>query len=216
METKEALRSRRSVKVYDPTREVTDKQLAELFELTTLAPSAWNFQHYQFIAVRSPEQKKKLREAALNQEKVEQASVTLVVCGDLHAYKRADRVAQDFADKGFYGPNGQEKVEKQAKMMAETYQNNPQLARDEAIRSASLAAMSLMIAARDMGLATCPMIGFDADTVRKVVQLPEHLFPVMLVSLGYQGAEPLPRNDRLPLSEVVHIDSFGQPFQSNP
>jgi nitroreductase len=211
METKEAIQSRRAVKVYDPNRQVSDEEWVKLFRLTALAPSAWNLQHYQLILVRDPEQKKKLRQAAMNQEKVEQAAGTVVVCGDLEAYRRAPRVAQDFADKGYYGPDGQSKVDKQARIMMETYVNNPQRARDEAIRSASLASMVLMLAAQDMGLATCPMIGFDPDQVRQVVRLPDHLFPVMLITVGHKGAEPLPRNERIPLEEMVHFDVYGNP-----
>lgn len=213
METKEAIRTRRSVKVYDPDRKVSDKQLRELLELTTLAPSAWNFQHYQILVVADPEQKKRLQQAAMNQEKVEQASHTLVICGDLEAYKRADRVAREFAEKGFYGENGSTQVEKKAEIMYNTYANNPKQAHDEALRSASLAAMSLMIAANDMGLATCPMIGFDPEAVRKVTDLPEHLFPAIMITLGYEGDFDLPRCDRLPLQEIVHVDRFGQAFR---
>ncbi|MDR6226053.1 nitroreductase family protein [Desmospora profundinema] len=215
METKEAIRTRRSVKVFDPNYKVSDAQLQELLELTTLAPSAWNFQHYQIIVVRDPEQKKRLRQASLNQEKVEQASVAIVICGDLQAYKRADRVAREFADKGFYGENGAEKVETQAGMMHDTYANNPQKAYDEALRSASLAAMSLMIAANDMGLATCPMIGFDPEAVKKVTGLPEHLFPAIMITLGAEGDFDLPRCDRLPLEEIVHVNHFGEAFRPN-
>ncbi|MDA8354091.1 MAG: nitroreductase family protein [Firmicutes bacterium] len=212
METKDVLRQRRSVKDFDPDRRVTDEQWTELFELTTLAPSAWNFQHYQLILVQGPEAKKRLRQAAMGQEKVEQASGTVVVCGDLHAYKRARRVAEEFADKGFYGPDGQEKVEKQADMMRDAYANNPEKARDEAMRAASLAAMSLMVAAEDMGLATCPMSGFSPDQVREAVHLPDHLFPVMLIAVGYKGNFNLSRCARLPLEEVVHIDGYGKAF----
>lgn len=212
METKDVLRLRRAVKEFDSTRQVSEEQLADLFELATLAPSSWNLQHYQFVVVKDPEQKKHLRKAAMDQEKVEEAAVTIVVCGDLHAYKRARQVAQDHADKGYYGPDGQTKVDQQADIMMRAYQNHPDKAREEAIRSSSLAAMSLMVAAKDMGMDTCPIGGFYPEEVCKVVQLPEYLFPVMLISLGYRRAEPLPRNKRLPLAEIVHIDRYGQPF----
>ncbi|SDX06418.1 Nitroreductase [Marininema mesophilum] len=209
------LRQRRSMKVYDPNRAVTEEQLAELFELTTLAPSAWNFQHYKFIVVRDPEQKQRLRQAAMGQEKVEQAACTIVVCGDLAAWKRAEDVAREFARKGFYGESTEEKIAKQAEMMRNAYKNNPTKAREEAIRSASLAAMSLMVAAEDMGLATCPMIGFDPNAVAEVTELDDTLFPAMLITLGYAGDFDLPRCDRLPLSEVVNIDRLGVPFGAN-
>ncbi|AHY09918.1 nitroreductase family protein [Serratia plymuthica] len=35
------------------------------------------------------------------------------------------------------------------------------LQRDEVVRSASLAAMTLMLAAQGMGLGSCPMVGFN-------------------------------------------------------
>lgn len=214
METKEAIRTRRSVKVYDPDYHLSDEQLEELLELTTLAPSAWNFQHYQIVVIRDSEQKKRLRQASFNQEKVEQASVTIVICGDLHAYQRAERIAREFADKGYYGENGAEKVAEQAKIMYDTYANNPQKAREEAVRSASLAAMSLMIAANDMGLASCPMIGFDPDAVKQVIGLPAHLFPAIMITVGKEGKFDLPRCKRLSLTEMVHVDHFGEAFGS--
>ena len=42
-----------------------------------------------------------------------------------------------------------------------SHEGNFILQRDEAIRSASLAAMSLMLSAQDIGLGTCAIGGFD-------------------------------------------------------
>lgn len=47
------------------------------------------------------------------------------------------------------------------------YKDNCQLQRDEAIRSGSLAAMTLMLVAKGQGLVSTPMIGFDAAAVSK-------------------------------------------------
>ena len=48
---------------------------------------------------------------------------------------------------------------------------NEQVQRDEAMRSCGMAAMTLMLAAKEMGYDTCPMDGFDFDAVGKSTQL---------------------------------------------
>ncbi|WP_018313077.1 hypothetical protein [Cupriavidus sp. UYPR2.512] len=45
------------------------------------------------------------------------------------------------------------------------YTENPTFQRDEAVRSGSLAAMTLMLAAQGKGLVSGPMIGFNAQQV---------------------------------------------------
>lgn len=70
------------------------------------------------------------------------------------------------------------------------YGENPMLQRDEAVRSAAMAAMTLMLAARDKGLVSCPMIGFDAAGVSDAFGLGDGC-PVMLLTVGHPGAGEL-------------------------
>ena len=88
------------------------------------------------------------------------------------------------------------------------YENNPQAQREEAIRSTSLAAMTLMLAASDMGYATCPMIGFDPAKVSEIVGLDEEHIPVMLVVLGKETGTMRPRAFRFPLDRFVKLESM--------
>ena len=62
---------------------------------------------------------------------------------------------------------------------------------DEAIRSASLAAMNLMTAAQALGLASAPMGGFDAAAVCADFGLASTELPVMLVAMVPSRAGPL-------------------------
>src|SRR5436305_7789829 len=54
------------------------------------APSGYNLQPWRFIVVREGDQKKKLRQAAFGQAKVEEASVVIVACGDPQGWKNGD------------------------------------------------------------------------------------------------------------------------------
>lgn len=59
---------------------VSDKEINELLDAATRAPSAGNIQPWEFIVVRKPEIKHGLSQAALDQEFIEQAPAVIVVC----------------------------------------------------------------------------------------------------------------------------------------
>ncbi len=81
--------------------------------------------------------------------------------------------------------------------------DNLQLQRDEAVRSASLAAMTLMLSAQGLGLASCPMVGFDAELLAAGFGLQAHELPVMLVAVGHAAGTPRPQKARRPLADIL-------------
>jgi nitroreductase len=199
MQFDEIVADRRSVSKYDPEFEIGDEQLKALFEKVALTPSSFNLQHWRFVVVRDAARKAELRKASFGQEQVETASAVVVVVGKLSAH----------ADAGDIYAHAPEPVrEKMLPMIEGFYGKNPALQRDEAIRSGSLAAMTLMYAACEMGLATCPMIGFDPQAVSRLVGLDEAHVPVMLVVIGRQAGDLRPRPFRFPLQAVVKLESL--------
>ena len=49
----------------------------------------------------------------------------------------------------------------------------------------ALAAQNIMLAAYNEGLGTCLIASFHAGAVQKIVHLPQHIVPQLLMSLGY-------------------------------
>ncbi len=199
MDFSKVVEERQSVKVYDMEREVTDADLKTLFETTMLSPSSFNLQHWRFVAVRDPALKQQLCEASWYQEHVAKCAVDIVVCADLNAH---DTAAEIYAN---VPADIQEKV---LPIIQGFYGGNEQLARDEALRSGSLASMTLMLAAKNLGMDTCPMIGFDPAKVTEIIKLPEGFIPVMMITLGYAAEKPRQRGHRYEVADVVRIDSF--------
>lgn len=202
MEFSEIVQRRFSVKSYDPEKTISDAELKGLLDEVVLSPSSFNLQHWTFIAVKSPAIKKKLKEAAWNQSQMEECSVAVLVCGKLDAYKDAPKI---------YKEAPEEIQEKMLPMIQNFYESKPQAQRDEAIRSASLASMTLMYGAIDRGWATCPMIGFDPEAVATILKLTPNLIPVMFVVLGYQKDAPRPRAYRHPVEDVVRLNTLDGP-----
>ena len=79
------IRSRVTVESFDPDRELTDDEIRELVADACEAPSSFNMQHWRFIAVRRPEDKAILAEAAYGQRQVVDAAVTFILLGDLNS-----------------------------------------------------------------------------------------------------------------------------------
>ena len=199
MQFAEIVAKRRSIKRYDPKHVITDAELKTLFERVILSPSSFNLQHWRFVVIRDKAVKVKLRKAAYDQEQVESGSATVVVVAKLSAHKDAPRI---------YADAPASVREAMVPMIDGFYAENPTVQRDEAIRSASLAAMTLMYAACDLGYATGPMIGFDSKAVAELVGLDDEHIPVMLVVIGKPVGDVRPRADRLPIAEVVKLESF--------
>lgn len=199
MELEQVLNERRSVKSYDPNHVISDEELRRLFESVVRSPSSFNLQHWRFVLVRDEERRRQMQGACYGQTHVGECSVDIVVCGKLDAHEDAERVWADAPA---------EVAGKMVPMIGGFYATNDQLKRDEAIRSASLASMSLMLVARSMGLDTCPMIGIDPKQVAELIGLPDDHIPVMLITLGKAATAGRP-SARLPVNEVVRLETFG-------
>jgi nitroreductase len=196
------IESRASINNFDAARKLTDAQITELVRLATLAPSAYNSQNWKFIAVRAQPAKERLKAVAYNQQKVADAAVAFIVCGTLGAHEGLPRALQPSVDAGILA---QSVADSWVAKADGAHQGNPQLQRDEAVRSASLAAMTLMLAAQGMGLASCPMTGFDAAGVAREFNLSEREVPVMLVTVGYATPDNWPPKRRKPVQEVLEL-----------
>lgn len=198
MEFFELAATRRSVRIYEPGLQISDADLKRIFDAVVLTPSSFNIQHWKFIVVRDETRKTELRSIAFGQAQVEQAAAVVLVCGRLDAYVDASRI---YADADEVSRN------KYLPMIEGAYKDQPALQREEAIRSGSLAAMSLMYAAKAIGWDSGPMIGFDAAKVGAMLKLDGNTVPVMMVVVGKAlDAEQKPRVYRRPVSEVVKLE----------
>jgi nitroreductase len=194
------LLERVSTNNYDASRTVSDEEISKLIRLATTSPSAFNLQNWKFIAVRSAAAKAKLLPLAYGQQKIADAAVTFIVCGTLEPHVTLPHALKPSLDAGILN---QAIYDGWITATHNLYASNPTMQRDEAVRSASLAAMTLMVAAQDRGLASGPMIGFDAAGVAAAFDLRPTEVPVMLVTVGHAASGNWPQKPRKPVAEVL-------------
>ena len=79
MEFMEVVRSRRSIRKYEP-KEIPEEKLANILEAARLAPSGGNRQPWRFIVIREKDMKVKVAEACSKQLWMGEAAVIIVGC----------------------------------------------------------------------------------------------------------------------------------------
>jgi nitroreductase len=200
MDTLDAIRSRRSVKHYDPDHKMSAAEIEKLIGLAMLAPTSFNIQNWRFVVVTDPEQRKKLRAAAWDQAQVTDASILVILCADLRAW------AHDPAR--YWKDAPAEARDRLVPMIGGFYEGRDQLQRDEAMRSVGIAGGTIMIAAKAMGLDSCPMIGFDPVKAAEIIGLPEDHVIGFMITVGKAKTPAWPRPGQLPMNEVMIRDRF--------
>lgn len=200
MNTLEAIQSRRAIKHYDPAHRMTEAEIRQLLETAMQAPTAFNIQHWRFVAVTDPEVRQQIRAVAWDQAQVTESSLLIVMCADLHAWKK---------DPARYWKDAPQPVRDfLVPAIGQYYEGRGQVQRDECMRSTGLAGMTIMLAAKEMGYDSCPMDGFDFDAVAKIIKLPEDHVISFMIAVG-KGTQPAwPKPGQLPYEEVVVQNTF--------
>jgi len=202
MEFNELIETRHSANNFLEDVQITVKDLEPIFEDIKLAPSAFNLQHAEYKVVLEKALKEKIREAASGQYKVHSASAVILVTGDRYAYRQTEKINEGMRDLGIIKDfELQEMVENNTQFYES---RGEQFLKEEAIRNASLSAMMFMLAAKNRGWDTCPMIGFDSDQVRELLEIPDTHEIVLMITIGKEKESSRRlRGYRKPVNEFV-------------
>ncbi|MBO8162883.1 MAG: oxygen-insensitive NADPH nitroreductase [Brevibacillus sp.] len=180
----ELIQRHRSIRRFKPDG-ITPEQLNAILRSAQAASTSSNVQAYSVIGVTDSAKKRELAVLAGDQKYVEQCPLFLVWCADLLRLRHAC---------------GKQGIE----MVHGTMENFIVATVD-----VSLAAQNAAIAAESMGLGIVYIGGIrnQPREVTRLLQLPELVYPVFGMCIGYPDQDPMPR-PRLPLAAVYHENAY--------
>jgi nitroreductase len=206
----QAIRERRATPSFDGTP-IPAEDLRKILEAGLSAPSSYNMQPWRFIVVQSEDQKKRLRSAAYNQGKVEEASAVIVACGDADGWRKdLDLMLHQGREGGM-----PESYADQARSNIPQYLSH--FSSDEMHgwlnKMVMIAFTHMMLMAEVMGYDTAPMEGFEQEKVHEVLRLPLSYWVVALLAVGHlKGADKF-NGSRFDLRHTVFAEEFGKPLK---
>jgi nitroreductase len=214
----QAIKDRRATPSFEDVP-IHSADLEKIIRAGLEAPSGYNTQPWRFVVVRDPEQKKKLRQAAFGQPKVEEASAVIVACGDPQGWKDGDleEMLRISAEHGFNDPAEQETIRKsvsgflgggpgQAAGITPTFDL-------WANRQTMIAFTTMMWAAETLGYDTAPMEGFMEDQVKALLKIPERVRVVALLAVGRLKGKDKLYAGRFEPARSVFADTWGESIE---
>lgn len=165
METKECIRTRRSVRAFTE-QPVTKEELEEVIGLAAYAPSWKNTQTARYIAISSPEIKKAIADECVmgfsfNQNTIHGAPL-LVAVTTVNARSGYERDGSFSTSKGTHWQSF----------------------------DAGIAAQTFCLAAHEIGLGTVIMGIYDEEKVIETLHVPEEQSVSALIAVGHYDQEP--------------------------
>lgn len=188
--TIDLMKAHRSIRKFSD-REVDEKNLKAIVAAAQCAATSHFVQAYTVIRVRDREKRKAIADLAGPQVWVEQAPVFLVFCADLNRLESACRLHDTTTEKGW----------------AEQFVT--------ATVDTALLAQNVLLAAESEGLGGVFIGGIrnDPQTVCDLLEIPDQVYPVFGMCLGYPAHDPPPK-PRLPVEAVLFDDRY--PRQHDP
>ena len=208
MDMREVIGRRRSIRKFKPDA-VDPGLITQVLEAARLAPSGSNVQPWKFVVVRSVQKRNALCEAAYGQSMFRQAPVVVVALGDRKVFRKRLRRGKELVDIGAVEAGVMETV-------AEVYgarQKDPTAVDRTIMANCMIAIDHLTLAATSLGLGSCWVMLMKADEVVRVLEIPEQMFPVAMIPIGYPDQDPPPR-PRYSLEEIAFDEGLGSPWAS--
>jgi nitroreductase len=77
----------------------------------------------------------------------------------------------------------------------------------------SIASQNIMLAAHEMGIGTCVALSYAKSAISEILELPDNVEPMLVVTLGYPAEAPEPP-PRFELSKMAFEERYGQEWKS--
>ena len=208
MNFKKLILQRRACHHFVSGKKITDQDFKKIIELVRFTPSGYNAQPWEFILVRDKKRLKRLQAIAFDQPHVTEASGMVVVLGDKNMGRHADQIMKEWVKHGYVD---EKRVLNYLASMKKKRGDDKQ--REMALRNSALAAMVFMLAAEDLGFATCPMMGFRQWELEEFLEIPSDRIVTLLIAIGYADRSKLKKQlSRKSVDEMIYKEKFGQKF----
>ena len=210
MNFEELVKSRHSATNFIENEQMTEEDFKNIFELTKLAPSAYNLQFTNYLVITDQEKKERVKELSYNQYKIHTAGGVIIVMGNKNSIEmpEVEKIYSPLKMLKMMDEVEYDMTMELIKGYSDGLKDNPHELNLELMRNAGIHAMLFMMSAKHYGFDTCPMHVHNVEELRKEFNIPNHLEPVMMITIGKSVEKVRARGYRKPVGEFVNFNGY--------
>ena len=206
MNALESLNWRYATKKFDANRTLTDVQVDQLLEAGNLAASSYGLQPYKLLVIKNQDLQDQLVAHSYNQRQVADASHVIVIAARTDVNADYISAYSDRVEKTRGLDAGTMDASKDV-MLGTIGKLSPEDLFQWSAKQTYIVLGTMMAAAAQMEIDTCPMEGFVPAKYDELLDLEsKNLRSVLVLPVGYRAEDDAAQHQkkvRLPLDEIV-------------
>jgi len=198
----EAMAFRHACKKFDAEKQIPAEEFEAILEVARLSPSSFGMEPWRLIVVRSEGLRKALKPSCWNQGQITEASELVIFTTDNNVVRSGTRYVKEMFSRRGLPSEAVETYMGVYKNYLAPIECDEVLLENWTAKQCYIAAANMMTYAATLKIDTCPIEGFDKESVEAILDLPEGHSVALMCAFGYR-VNPQSERKRLASEQII-------------
>jgi nitroreductase len=198
----DAMKFRHACKVFDTEKQIPQEEFDSLLEVARTSPSSFGMEPWRMIVVRKPALRKALKSACWNQNQITECSELVVFTTDNDTVRSDTAYVRKMFERRGLPSDAVDTYMGVYKNYLEPIECDEVLLENWTAKQCYIAMANMMTYAATLKIDSCPIEGFDKESVEAILDLEYGHSVAVICAFGYR-VNPQSEQKRLEMKQIV-------------
>ena len=197
-----AMAFRHACKTFDTAKQIPQEEFESMLEVARLSPSSFGMEPWRLIIVRRPELRKALKSACWNQNQITECSELVIFTTDNDTVRSDASYVRKMIERRGLPKEAVDTYLGVYKNYLEPIECDEVLLENWTAKQCYIALANMMTYAATLQIDSCPIEGFDKESVEAILDLEYGHSVAVMCAFGYR-VNPQSEQKRLEMKHIV-------------
>lgn len=198
----EAMAFRHACKKFDTGKQIPKEEFESILEVARTSPSSFGMEPWRLIVVRNPQLRKALKSACWNQDQIIECSELVIFTTDNDTVRSGTPYVRKMFERRGLSSEAVDTYMGVYKNYLEPIEADEVLLENWTAKQCYIAMANMMTCAATLKIDTCPIEGFDKESVEAILDLEYGHSVAVICAFGYR-VNPQSEQKRLEMKQIV-------------
>lgn len=198
----EAMAFRHACKKFDTGKQIPKEEFESILEVARTSPSSFGMEPWRLIIVRNPQLRKALKSACWNQDQIIECSELVIFTTDNDTVRSGTPYVRKMFERRGLSSEAVDTYMGVYKNYLEPIEADEVLLENWTAKQCYIAMANMMTCAATLKIDTCPIEGFDKESVEAILDLEYGHSVAVICAFGYR-VNPQSEQKRLEMKQIV-------------